>query len=745
MAETNHSSHREGAMSIVFSEIAKTFSLHTSKTTYQLKIGNLNYVNHLYYGATIHDEDLSYLIRRYDRGFSGNPYDSLKERTFSLDAQPQEFTTQQQGDFRINSIEVQNPDGSFSFDGRYIAHKIYPGAFTLKGLPTAFATDKDTVDTLEIVLEDAVTKVQVTLLYSVFEEADIIMRAARVHNGGTGEIALKRIMSLNMDYMNGGNLDIISLPGRYGQERQVERQPLTHHVHKIRSGRGISSHQQNPFIALVEKEANEEYGSCYGFALMYSGSFLAEAELDQYDQARLVLGVNDRLFSYQVAPGEDFDTPAVLMTYTHKGLTAMSRNYHNFFRNNLNKSKFVRDIRRPVLINTWEAAFFDFDDVKLIEIAKAAKGMGVEMIVMDDGWFGKRDDDNSGLGDWYVNEKKIKCGLTELVRQINDLGMKFGIWFEPEMVSEDSDLFRSHPDWVMEIPGRHAVRSRNQLVLDVSRKEVQDYLITSINAILDSANIYYVKWDINRAITDLWSNALPAGHQGEVSHRYVLGLYRVMDGIIKTHPDIMFEGCAGGGGRFDSAMLTYFVQYWSSDNTKPLDNLKLHYGSSFLYPLCTMGAHVSQASSMVPLETKAAIAMCGTFGYELDATKLGPDEVAVCKKMSDLYLKYYDINFFGDYYRLANPFENVNLVAWECVSKDKKEALLTVVTVNLTVNGPQEYIHCRGLAPDSLYQVEKEGSGVVLTASGMALMHAGIPIPREIPEFTAFMYHLKSL
>lgn len=732
-------------MSIVFSEIAKTFSLHTSKTTYQLKIGNLNYVNHLYYGATIHDEDLSYLIRRYDRGFSGNPYDSLKERTFSLDAQPQEFTTQQQGDFRINSIEVQNPDGSFSFDGRYIAHKIYPGAFTLKGLPTAFATDKDTVDTLEIVLEDAVTKVQVTLLYSVFEEADIIMRAARVHNGGTGEIALKRIMSLNMDYMNGGNLDIISLPGRYGQERQVERQPLTHHVHKIRSGRGISSHQQNPFIALVEKEANEEYGSCYGFALMYSGSFLAEAELDQYDQARLVLGVNDRLFSYQVAPGEDFDTPAVLMTYTHKGLTAMSRNYHNFFRNNLNRSKFVRDIRRPVLINTWEAAFFDFDDVKLIEIAKAAKGMGVEMIVMDDGWFGKRDDDNSGLGDWYVNEKKIKCGLTELVRQINDLGMKFGIWFEPEMVSEDSDLFRSHPDWVMEIPGRHAVRSRNQLVLDVSRKEVQDYLITSINAILDSANIYYVKWDINRAITDLWSNALPAGHQGEVSHRYVLGLYRVMDGIIKTHPDIMFEGCAGGGGRFDPAMLTYFVQYWSSDNTKPLDNLKLHYGSSFLYPLCTMGAHVSQASSMVPLETKAAIAMCGTFGYELDATKLGPDEVAVCKKMSDLYLKYYDINFFGDYYRLANPFENVNLVAWECVSKDKKEALLTVVTVNLTVNGPQEYIHCRGLAPDSLYQVEKEGSGVVLTASGMALMHAGIPIPREIPEFTAFLYHLESL
>ena len=728
-------------MAIIYNEKKRTFSLHTAKTTYQLKIGNLNYVKHLYYGATIQDEDLIYLVRRYDRGFSGNPYESLKERTFSLDAQPQEFTTQQQGDFRINSIEVQNADGSFSFNGRYRSHKMYKGAFTLNGLPTAIATENDTVDTLELVIEDSVTKIQVTLLYSVFEEADIIMRAARVHNGGEGEISLKRIMSVNMDYMNGRNLDLVSLPGRYGQERQVERQPLTHHVHKIRSGRGISSHQQNPFIALVDRTANEEYGSCYGFSLMYSGSFIAEVELDQYDQARLVMGINDRLFSYVVGPGEDFDTPAVLMTYTHKGLTKMSHNYHNFFRNNLNRSKFVKDVKRPILINTWEAAFFDFDDEKLVEIAKAARDMGVEMIVMDDGWFGKRDDDNSGLGDWVVNEKKIRCGLPKLVSQINDLGMKFGIWFEPEMVSEDSDLFRAHPDWAMEIPGRRAVRSRNQLVLDVSRREVQDYLIRSINGILDSANIYYVKWDINRAITDLWSNVLPADRQGEISHRYVLGLYRVMDGIIKTHPDIMFEGCAGGGGRFDSAMLTYFVQYWSSDNTKPLDNLKLHYGSSFVYPVCTMGAHVSTASPMVPIETKAAIAMCGTFGYELDATKLSKEEIEKCRKMSGYYHKFYDLNFFGDYYRLTNPFEPVNLVAWECVAKDKKEALLTVATVHLTVNGPQEYIKCKGLLPNRKYRIT--GDGNEWTATGMALMHAGVPVPREIPEFTAFLYHLE--
>lgn len=730
-------------MAIVYNKKKKTITLHTTNTSYQLKIGNLNYVNHLYYGPSVRDDDLSYLICRYDRGFSGNPYDSLEERTFSLDSQPQEFSTQQQGDFRINSIEVQNGDGSFSFDGRYLSHKIYQGPFTLRGLPTAFAAENDTVDTLELVLEDAVTKVQVTLLYSVFEEANIIMRAVRVCNGGSQAVALKRIMSVSLDYMNGADLDLISLPGRYGQERQAERQRLTHHVHRIRSGRGISSHQQNPFMALAEKTADEDHGSCYGFALMYSGSFTAEAELDQYDQVRLAMGINDMYFHYLVGPGESFDAPAVLMTYTQDGLTGMSHRYHDFFRTNLNRSKFVRDVHRPVLINTWEAAFFEFDDVKLVEIAKAAKDMGVEMIVMDDGWFGKRDDDNSGLGDWYVNENKIKCGLPELVRQINDLGMKFGIWFEPEMVSEDSDLYRAHPEWVMEIPGRHAVRSRNQLVLDIGRKEVQDYLIRSVNRILDSADIYYVKWDINRAVTDLWSNALPADRQGEVPHRYVLGLYRIMDGIIKTHPDIMFEGCAGGGGRFDPAMLTYFVQYWSSDNTKPIDNLKLHYGSSFLYPVCTMGAHVSEASPAVPLETKAAIAMCGTFGYELDATRLIEEEIARCRKMSGLYHKYYDLNFFGDYYRLSDPFEPGNLAAWESVSKDRSEALLTVITVNLTVNGPQEYIRCKGLMPERYYHVE--GDGVSLTATGMALMQAGLPIPREVPEYTAFMYHMKAV
>lgn len=726
-------------MSITYDASCQTFTLHTKSTSYQMKIGKLNYLNHLYYGPALGDADLSYQIKQYDRGFSGNPYDSRYERTFSLDAQPQEFTTQQQGDFRITSIEVVNTDGSYSFNGRYKSHKIYDGKYELDNLPTSFAREEEHVQTLEVLLEDAITHVQVVLLYSVFEEADIITRATKVINAGDGPIRLKKIMSACIDYMNGSSFDMISFPGRYGQERQVERQRLTHHVHKIQSVRGTSSHQENPFLIFCDHSTTEDFGQAYGFALVYSGNFLAEAEIDQYDQTRLLMGINTKQFDYEVPAGDVFETPEVIMAFTQEGLTGLTHLYHDFFRSNMCRSKFLHE-ERPILINTWEAAFFTFDDKKLLEIAKAAKKMGVDLLVMDDGWFGKRDDDNAGLGDWYVNENKIKCGLNKLVEQVNALGMKFGIWFEPEMVSEDSDLYRAHPDWVMQIPGRPAVRSRNQLVLDMTRKDVQDYLIESVNKVLDSANIYYMKWDINRSLTDIWSNHLPAEKQGEVFHRYVLGLYRVMDGIIKTHPDILFEGCSGGGGRYDPAMLTYYPQYWVSDNTNPLDRLKLHYGTSFLYPISSMGAHVSNSGPLVPLKTKAVISMCGTFGYELDATHLNEKEIAICKEQSDLFRKYYPIIFYGDYYRLTNPFEVGNFTAWQHVSKDKSQSLLSVVVTNLTVNGPQEYIRAKGLDTDKKYRVN---NGAVL--SGAALMYAGLPIPREIPEYSAFQYYLEEI
>lgn len=726
-------------MSIKFNQTTKSITLHTKHTSYQMKIGNLDYLLHLYYGPTIRDADMGYQIMQYDRGFSGNPYESRNARTFSLDAQPQEFTTQQQGDFRTTSIEVVNGDGSYSYNGKAVDFKITKGKYQLDTLPCVFANDEDTVDTLEVTLLDTISNVQIILLYSVFEEADIITRAVKVKNLGEKSIHLKKIMSVCLDFLNGANFDLVSLPGRYGQERQVERQKMTHHIHTIGSVRGSSSHQQNPFVILCDRNATEDYGNCYGFSLMYSGNFLTEVELDQYDQLRLVMGIHPKQFVYEVKPQEVFEGPEVVMAFTEYGFTGLSHLYHDFYRSNLCKSKFVKDVQRPVLINSWEAAFMDFDDVKLVNIAKAAKKMGVDLLVMDDGWFGKRDDDNSGLGDWVVNEKKIKCGLHKLVEQINDLDMKFGIWFEPEMVSEDSDLYRAHPEWAMQIPGRHAVRSRNQMALDMSRKDVQDYLIEKVNAILDDANIFYVKWDINRSLADIWSNNLPADKQGEVYHRYILGLYRVMDAIIKTHPDILFEGCSGGGGRYDAAMLHYYPQYWVSDNNHPIDRLKLHYGTSFVYPISSMGAHISDSGRLVPLKTKAVVAMCGTFGYELDATHLSEEDQKLCKEQSDLFRKYYHIIFDGDYYRLTNPFEIGNMTAWQHVTKDKSESLLSVVVTNLTCNGPQEYIHAKGLEPNAMYTIN--GSKEVY--SGSALMNAGIPINREVPEYTAFQFHLQ--
>ncbi len=728
-------------MGIIFNKEHNTITLHTRHTSYQMKIGNLDYLLHLYYGPSICDTDMSYQIMQYDRGFSGNPYESRNARTFSLDAQPQEFSTQQQGDFRTSSIEVVNGDGSYSYHGKTVDFKICDGKYQLDTLPCVFATDKDTVSSLEVTLSDPASHVQIVLLYSVFEEADIITRAVKVINSGDTSIHLKKIMSICLDFLNGSDMDLVSLPGRYGQERQVERQHMTHHIHTIGSVRGSSSHQQNPFVILCDKNATEDYGKCYGFSLMYSGNFLAEIELDQYDQLRMVMGIHPKQFVYELKPQDIFEGPEVVMAFTEHGFTGLSHLYHDFYRSNLCQSKFVQDVERPVLINSWEAAFMDFDDVKLVEIAKAAKNMGVDLLVMDDGWFGKRDDDNSGLGDWYVNENKIKCGLHKLVEQINDLGMKFGIWFEPEMVSEDSDLYRTHPEWAMQIPGRHAVRSRNQMALDMSRQDVQDYLIERINGILDDADIFYVKWDINRSLADIWSNELPSERQGEVYHRYILGLYRVMDAIIKTHPDILFEGCSGGGGRYDAAMLHYYPQYWVSDNTNPIDRLKLHYGTSFVYPVSTMGAHVSDNGRFIPLETKAVVSMCGTFGYELDATHLTKKEQKLCKKQSDLFRKYYPLIFKGDYYRLTNPFEMGNMTAWQHVSKDRSESLLSVVVTNLTCNGPQEYIRAKGLDPKAMYSIN--GSRDLI--SGSALMNAGLPINREVPEYSSFQFYMKKI
>jgi alpha-galactosidase len=496
----------------------------------------------------------------------------------------------------------------------------------------------------------------------------------------------------------------------------------------------------NPFMALAAQGAGEESGEVYGLNLIYSGNFAIDMEVDDRGATRVLAGINPADFRWRLEPGEIFTTPEAVLAYSNEGLGGMSRTFHKFYIEHLMRSAWAKK-KRPLLINSWEAAFFDFDDEKLVEFAKAAKDLGIEMLVMDDGWFGDRHDDFRALGDWQVNEEKLKGGLQSLIKRVNDLGVSFGIWYEPEMINPDSDLYRAHPEWAMQIPGRHAVRSRNQMALDMSRKEVQDYLIQSVNAILDDANIYYVKWDINRSLADIWSNVLSADKQGEVYHRYILGLYRVMNEIILTHPDILFEGCSGGGGRYDPGMLHYYPQYWVSDNNNPIDRLKLHYGTSFVYPISTMGAHISDSGRFVPLRTKAVVAMCGTFGYELDASKLSEEEQEICREQSDLFRKYYPIIFGGDYYRLSNPFEVGNMTAWQHVTKDKAESLLSVVVTNLTCNGPQEYVKAKGLIPDAMYRINN-GEQVL---SGAALMYAGLPIDREVPEYSSFQFYLKQI
>ena len=745
-------------MAIIYDEKAKCITLHTKNSSYQMKIGNLDYLIHLYYGPRMPDSDLSWQIRQYDRGFSGNPYRSRHERTFSLDAQPQEFPTQQQGDFRIGSIDVMNADGSRCFNGLVKDVSISEGKYRLLTLPASFASDKDTVHSLRITLEDEYSHVQAILQYGVFEQADIITRSVTVKNGGRQPIHLHKIMSVCLDFLNGSDMDIVNFPGRYGQERQVERQPLTHHVHKIRSGRGISSHQQNPFVALTDRTVTEESGSCYGFSLMYSGSFLAEVELDQYDQVRLVMGINDRLFSYAVEAGEDFDTPAVLMTYTDSGLTGMSHIYHDFFRNNLNRSRFVKDVKRPVLLNTWEAAFFDFDDVKLVEIARAAKKMGVEMIVMDDGWFGKRDDDNSGLGDWYVNEDKIKCGLKSLVEQVNAKGLKFGIWMEPEMVNEDSDLYRAHPDWAFAMPGRTPARARNQLVLDLSRQEVVDYLYGCIAKVLSENNIEYLKWDMNRSLSDVYSAVLPASRQGEVLHRFMLGLYGLMERVTKDFPDVLIEGCSGGGARFDAGILCYSPQIWCSDDTDPIHRLSIQYGTSFGYPVSTVGAHVSaspnhQTGRTTPFNTRGVTAMAGTFGYELDPAKLSLEEKNMIREQLGIFREHYDLIQDGFYYRLTGLGEEPYM-AWEFASEDRNEALLSVVVKDIQPNQTLINIRLKGLDPDGLYKLTEESKKYMVHNmmypdiearreyyKGDALMNAGYTFPMVFGDYPAMQLH----
>ncbi len=620
-------------MGIVFSEKDKVFTLHTKDTTYQMKVDQYGFLLHLYYGRKTRG-NMDYLLCYADRGFSGNPYDAGEDRTYSMDVLPQELPCQGTGDFRSTAVAVKNTDGSYGCDFRYQGYRITKGKYGIPGLPAVYAGE-DEAETLEIDLEDKVTGVWVTLLYGVLPGLNIITRSARIQNKGKGKIYLEKAQAACLDFV-GGAYDLICFYGRHTSERNVHRSPVGHNAQVIGSRRGTSSHQYNPMMILAGKETTEDAGSCYALSFVYSGGFKGEAEKDQFNQTRVLLGLPDEQFSYPLEAGEVFHVPEVVLTYSEKGLARLSQNLHTCFRTHLCRGKY-RDKVRPVLLNSWEASYFDFNGESIYQLAEQAAELGAEMLVMDDGWFGKRSDDYRALGDWYVNEEKLGEPLGELIKKINGLGLKFGIWFEPEGVNEDSDLYRAHPDWALTIPGRKPVRARNQLLLDFSRKDVVDYIFEQMCKVLDQGNVEYVKWDLNRSLSDCFSRNTE--DQGRVQYDYMLGLYDFLERLVNRYPNLLLEGCSGGGGRFDAGMLYYSPQIWCSDNSDAIDRVAIQYGTSFGYPASSVGAHVSavpnhQTGRVTPFHTRGVVAMAGAFGYELDPKKLSEEEKqAIIKSM----------------------------------------------------------------------------------------------------------------
>lgn len=714
------------------------FSLHTKHSTYQMKVDR-DFLIHTYYGPYVGDSDMSYRARCIDRGFSGNP-DGITDKGYSLDTQLLEYPSYGTGDFRNDCLRVAYADGSQVTDLKYVSHEIKEGKYGLEGLPAMYQGEEN-VQTLEVVLQDVYKKLEVILYYGVFENLDVITRACKIVNKGEDKVNLLRAYSMCLDF-NNKDMDFVHFYGRHAMERIMERTPLHHGIQSVGSRRGFSSHQHNPFVVLCAHDAGEDHGNCYGASFVYSGNFAAEAEVTQADCTRMTMGIHDAQFQFELQPQESFTAPEVMLSFSSEGLGTLSRNYHKAIRYHICRGKY-KTARRPILINNWEATYFNFNTEKLLDIVREAKKLGIEMLVMDDGWFGKREDDISGLGDWFVNEKKLGGKLKDLVDGVNEIGLKFGIWFEPEMISEDSDLYRAHPDWALKIPGRAPTRGRQQLVLDFSREDVRTYIFDRMCEILESSDIEYIKWDANRHLTDVWSALLPAERQGEVFHRFILGLYDFLEKITQRFPNVLFEGCSGGGGRFDAGMMYYHPQIWCSDDTDAVERLEIQYGTSFAYPVSTMGAHVSvcpnhQTGRSVSMKTRGVVAMSGTFGYELDITKLSEEDKQTVKEQIEAFKKYYDLIQNGDYYRLTDDGRKSPFVAWEFVSADKKEALLNVVVLRTKANPILHTVYARGLEADMMYQVE----GSQEKFSGAALMNGGYPIPVMGDDYQAVQIHL---
>ena len=713
-------------MGIIFQENTGEFHLYNGQISYLMKILRNGQLGQLYFGKKIPPkEDYGYLLENRYRPASAYVFDN--DYSFSLEHLKQEYPAYGTTDFRMPALEILQPNGSRITDFQYVSHKIYKGKPALKGLPATYTESEEEADTLELLLRDELLQIEMTLVYTIFRQENAIARSVRFENKGTAACQITRAMSLSLD-LSDADYEWIQFSGAWGRERYVKTRVLQQGIQSVNSTRGGSGHFHNPFVMLKRPTADEFQGEVMGFSLVYSGNFLAQAEVDTYDVTRMMIGINPFGFSWQLEPEKEFQTPEAVMVYSAEGMNGMSQTFHRLYRTRLARG-YWRDRERPVLINNWEATYFDFTEEKLLDIARTAKEDGVELFVLDDGWFGTRCGETSGLGDWTPNLKRLPDGIKGLSEKIEALGLIFGLWFELEMVNKDSDLYRSHPDWIIQTPGRHASHGRKQYVLDFSRKEVVDHIYEMVAALLREAKISYIKWDMNRYITECFSQAYEANRQGEIFHRYILGVYELYDRLNREFPQILFESCASGGGRFDPGLLYYAPQCWTSDDSDALERQKIQYGTSYVYPISSMGAHVSitpnhQLNRITPLKTRGYVAAFGAFGYELDLARLTPEEREIVREQIRFVKKYRKLIHTDTFYRLLSPFEG-NFTAWMVVSQDRRQAIVAYFKTLNDVNREYRRLRLKGLDQSLIYHMSEEGKGQ-REFYGSELMNIGI-------------------
>lgn len=715
-------------MPIHYTSSTQTFHLQSKQVSYIFRVLQNGQLGHLYYGKKLtHRDDYSHLHRIEARSNTAAVYEG--DLDFSLETIRQEFPSYGTSDFREPAFHIEQEDGSRITQFEFTDYTISSGKPKLEGLPAVYAENDEEASTLVVRLHDNRMNMDIHLSYTIFEETGVIARNSAFTNHGENPVKLSKGMSLSVD-MPDCDYEMVHLSGAWARERHVKTRQLEEGIQQIGSTRGISSAQHNPFFALKRPHTTEHTGEVFGVSLVYSGNFKAQVEVDHFETSRAMIGLNDFDFSWHLQKGETFQAPEAVMVYSNSGMNGLSHTFHDLFSNRLVRGKW-RDKERPVLINNWEGTYFDFTEDKIVEMAEQSKECGIELFVLDDGWFGKRDDDTTSLGDWFADTRKLPHGVKGLADKVTATGMDFGLWFEPEMISRESELYKQHPDWLLQAEGRRASHGRNQFVLDFSRKEVVDHMYNQIASVLKDAPISYIKWDMNRPLTEIMSAGYPAERQQEIAHRYVLGVYDLYERLTSDFPDVLFESCASGGCRFDPGMLYYAPQTWTSDNTDAVERLKIQYGTSFLYPIKTMGAHVSdvpnhQVHRSASLETRARVSFFGNFGYELDITK--EKDLNVLKDQVSFYKKYRTVLQEGRFYRLESPFEgDGNVTSWMVVDESGQQAVAARYQILEKPNPGIPRFYFKGLLEDTLYRVEDSGESFY----GSELMHAGLPLQHE--------------